>query len=443
MTVGTAHDRTPIKAGIARQKITPPVGVDLTGYVARIGSSNKVHDDLCATALVLDDGATRVGIISLDIIGWSMEQDTALRKEISDATGIPQKNLLIACSHTHSGPAVGVLRQCGDPNDAAVRRIWSQIVDVAKAAADELVDARLSYTHAESDLAWNRRAWVIEGNVQQSPTSGVITDRTAEALVVEMDGRQPVMIFNYACHGVVLGGDNLEISADWMGAARDALESSGKIGTAMFLQGCCGNINPPRHGAFDEVKRAGESVALPLLAALPGKQIEDPKIRVAWTEVDLPLLPLPPEEELEQEISFRRAELEKGQAEAASAVNMRISRAMLGWAEDALKMVNNDGGPKSVRVPLQAISFGGITLATLPGEAFCEYGLAFRKMTKDEVMPVGYANGNIGYIPTAEAYNEGGYEVDNAIRYYDVKMIGPGSEQVIMDAMKSLLSEVG
>ncbi len=431
-----------MKAGIARQKITPQIGVDLTGYVARAGSSTSVHDDLYATALVLDDGATRVGIISMDLIGWDMEQDAAMRKEISAATGIDPHNLLIGCSHTHSGPAVGVLRECGDPNEAAVRRIWSQIVAVAREAASELVDARLSYAHADSDLAYNRRSWVIEGKVQQSPTSGVTTDRTAEALIIDMAGRQPVMVFNYACHGVVLGADNLAISADWIGAARNALESSGKVGIAMFLQGCCGNINPPRHGDFDEVKRAGESVAMPLLSALPGKAIENARIRVAWEEVELPLLPIPPEEELEQEISFRRSEIEKGRAEGASQVNIQISKAMLDWAENALKMANSGGGPESVRVPLQAISFGGLTLATLPGEAFCEYGLAFRKMTDAEVMPVGYANGNIGYIPTAEAYKEGGYEVDGAIRYYAVKMIGPGTEQVIMETMGRLLSQV-
>jgi len=433
-----------MRAGIARHKITPPVGVDLTGYVGRAGSSTGVHDDLYAAALVLDDGAVRVGVIAVDIIGVNMEQDAALRREISTATGIAPQNLMIACSHTHSGPAVGVLRQCGTPDEAAVRRLWSQIVAVAKEAAAELVDARLSHTHAESELAWNRREWVIERKVQQSPTSGVVTDPTSEALLIEMDGRQPVMIFNYACHGVVMGGENLSISADWIGAARNALESSGKVGTAMFLQGCCGNINPRWRGTFEEVKHAGESVAQPLLAALASaKPIDNPKIKVAWKDVDLPFMGLPPEEELEQEISFRRGELEKAQAEGAGVVQLQVHRAMLGWAEDALKMANDSGGPKAVKVPLQAISVGGLAFATLPGEAFCEYGLAFRKMTSAEVMPVGYANGNIGYIPTAEAYKEGGYEVDNAIRYYAEKMIGPESEGIIMDAMKELLAEVG
>ena len=51
-----------------------------------------------------------------------------------------------------------------------------------------------------------------------------------------------------------------------------------------------------------------------------------------------------------------------------------------------------------------------------------------------------YANGNIGYIPTARAYLEGGYEVDSAYRYYGLQMIGPESEAVVVRAAARLLS---
>lgn len=445
-----------MRAGIAKARITPPVGVDLTGYVGRLGPSTKVHDDLFATALVLDDGATRIGIVSVDIIGTDLDQDAALRQSISKATGIAPDNLMIAASHTHSGPAIGILRQCGEPDEAYVRKLFAQMASVTAQACENVADARISYVRAESDLAWNRREWVINAGVQQSPTSGVITDPEIGALVVEFvqdENRiprsaqndtipNPVVLFNYACHGVVMGGDNLEISADWIGAARNALESSGKIGMSIFLQGCCGNINPRWRGTFDEVKRAGESVANPLLAALPNaRPFEDTSIKVAWARVDLPYMPLPPEEVLEQEISFQREQMRKFQAEG-NVGQFQIAAAMAGWAEASLKMLLDGGGPESVNVGLQVIRIGDAVLVTHPGEAFCEYGLAFRKMTARPVLPVAYANGNIGYIPTAEAYKEGGYEVDNAIKYYGEKMIGPESEGIILEAVKGLLTQV-
>ncbi len=69
------------------------------------------------------------------------------------------EGILIASSHTHAGPAIGVLRHCGSPDDAVVRRLWTQIVAVAKEASEKLSEARLSYAKAKSDLAWNRRHW--------------------------------------------------------------------------------------------------------------------------------------------------------------------------------------------------------------------------------------------------------------------------------------------
>ncbi len=209
-----------VRAGIARASITPPVGVDLTGYVGRTGPSTKVHDELFATALVLDDGATRIGIISADILGTSLEQDAALRESVSKATGIAPENLMIGSTHTHSGPAIGILRQCGEPDEAYIRGLFARIADVTNQACESVAEAKIAFVRGESELAWNRREWVIKSGVQQSPTSGVITDPEIGGLVIEIEGSKPVMLFNYACHGVVMGGDNLEISADWIGAAR-------------------------------------------------------------------------------------------------------------------------------------------------------------------------------------------------------------------------------
>lgn len=431
-----------MKAGIAKKIITPPVGVDLSGYVGRSGPSVKVHDDVYARALVLDDGATRIGIVSLDMLGTDMSQDAALREGISKATGIPRRNLLIGSSHTHSGPAFLYLRECGTPDPSVVSKIVSQVVEAAVEANGNLADARLSFTKTESDLGWNRRQWVVQAKVQQSPTSGVITDHTLSGLRIEIDGRQPIVLFNYACHGVIMGPDNLELSADWIGVARKIIESSGAADTAMFLQGCCGNTNPRYRGTFELREQAGEAVAKPLLTALAdARPVENPKIRVAWRDIELPYIPLPPADELEKEVSFRKSELAKLQAESAPDVRMQTPRAMLGWAQDALKTVT-EGEPKSIKVGLQAIAIGNIVFAALPAEAFCEYGLAFRKMSAATVIPVGYANGNIGYLPTAEAYKEGGYEPTDAVKYYGIQMISPESEMLILNTMKDLLTEV-
>lgn len=432
-----------LEAGVARHNLTPPVGVDLTGYIGRPGPSAKVHDDLSVTALVLDDGETRVGIVSLDLLGTDAEQDAALRAKASQVSGIEPGNLLFASSHTHAGPATQLLRRCGTPDDSYLRWAFSQVVSAVEQASKTLKPAELRFFTATSDLAINRRGFVFDRGTQASKTSGVITDPEVSALVVYIDSAAPVLVFNYACHGVVMGSDNVQISADWIGAARSILEDSPVIGMSMFLQGCCGNINPRWRGSFDEVVRAGESVARPVLAAMPQAQrVSGTPVEVAWHSVDLPFLPLPPQEELEQQISYMRGELARKRAEGVPGAQLEVDQAMIWWAEDALKAQKTDGGPTHVTVRLQAVRLGDVTLVALPGEAFCEIGLTIKQMAGPRTMVVGYANGNIGYIPTAEAYAEGGYETDQAYKFYGLSMIGPESERIVLDGVKNLLAEL-
>lgn len=433
-----------IRAGVGRRKITPPVGVDLTGYIGRPGPSTRVHDDLYATAFVFDDGATRVGIISLDILCVDLSQDAAMRKGISEATGIDSANLLVACSHTHSGPATCFLRRCGEPDESYLRWAFSQVKAAVVEANGALRHAEMSFVSTTSDLGINRRSWVIDKGKQASERSGVITDPEVQALVIDFADGERALLFDYACHGVVMGGDNTEISADWIGAARAALESDPSVATAMFLQGCCGNINPKVRGTFAEAEEAGQMVARPLLEALPrARRIAAAPIRVAWETADIPFTPLPPVEEIEQQVSYLRGEIERKTAEGAPKTSIEPDRALLSWAQDALTMHESGGGPETTKLPLQAIALGEITLAAIPAEVFCEIGLEMKRDADASVMVVGYANGNIGYVPTQEAFSEGGYETHSAHTYYGIKMIAPESESILIKAMGKLLDGIG
>lgn len=433
-----------VRAGVARRKITPPIGVDLTGYIGRPGPSAKVHDDLYATAAVIDDGSTRIAIITLDLLGISLEQDALLRKSVSQKTGVHPANLLIACSHTHGGPATQFLRGCGTPDECYLRWLFAEITATAAEANECLSEARLSLVNAQSGFGINRRGWVAERMAQADAASGIITDPEIMAFVIDIEGRGRTVVYNYACHGVVMGNDNVETTADWPGAARAMLENSGKVNYAMFLQGCCGDINPSLRGTFEQVSKAGEMVGEPLLDALAHvESLSDATIRIEWQKIEFPYRPLPSEEEIAQEISFRRDEIERKRAQGSSKVEISIDVAMLEWAQDALKEFNSGGGPESIELSLQAIAIGKLVLLNIPGEVFCGIGLNLKSVRKEPVMVVGYANGNIGYIPTAATYCEGGYETEMAHKYYGIKMIGPESERILLDAGQSLVEQVG
>src|SRR5436190_5371736 len=104
----------PLRAGAAETVITPPPGVDLTGYGNRPSTSTGKHDDLYARALVLEAAGSRLALVSLDLLGFEVPDAGSLRRQIEGETGIPAEAVMLNCSHTHAGPATMRLRGLGE-----------------------------------------------------------------------------------------------------------------------------------------------------------------------------------------------------------------------------------------------------------------------------------------------------------------------------------------
>jgi hypothetical protein len=98
-------DAKTIKAGVDRAVITPETGMYLIGYGDRGGGAESVHDDLTATTLVLDDGNAKLVIVALDLLFLHRETVLRIREGIRSKLRVPGRNILLCCSHTHSGPA--------------------------------------------------------------------------------------------------------------------------------------------------------------------------------------------------------------------------------------------------------------------------------------------------------------------------------------------------
>lgn len=101
-----------LKAGTGSADITPPVGIEIGIWALRRGLSRGIHDRLHARALVLDDGATPVAVVNLDVAYISAEMTDRVRDLVAEQTAIPKSNILLNCS-THT-PA----RTLGRPGQA-------------------------------------------------------------------------------------------------------------------------------------------------------------------------------------------------------------------------------------------------------------------------------------------------------------------------------------
>jgi hypothetical protein len=95
-----------------------------------------------------------------------------------------------------------------------------------------------------------------------------------------------------------------------------------------------------------------------------------------------------------------------------------------------------EGWPKTVQVPVQAMRIGSLGIATLPGEAFVELGIEIKsKSPFKPAMPIELANAYLGYIPTVEGHEQGGYETWRAKSSFLEKQAAP---KIVASAIEQL-----
>ena len=126
----TSEQPQPLKVGAATCIITPAVGSWQQGAgVTRKGE--RIRDELEANALFLTDGQTPLLLISCDLVGLDLATVSPIRDAISTAAGIPPRQVIITCTHTHSGPAL-IRTNYHIPVDKSYIGLLSQkLVDVA------------------------------------------------------------------------------------------------------------------------------------------------------------------------------------------------------------------------------------------------------------------------------------------------------------------------
>jgi hypothetical protein len=416
---------TTLAAGYGETILTPPLGVELAGYGFYLERrAESVLDDLKARALFLEKDGVRVVIVSCDLVGLTVEASDAARRAISASLGIPPDHVLLACTHTHTGPATMDMPGLGGADPAYVRSLSPTIVVAAERAAADAQEARLSYAQETLEpIGYNRRRKSFE---EIDPVLRAVyfrrrTDR--------------LMLLGYACHAVVLGRSRA-VSADWPGAAVRAVQESGD--RALVLQGFCGDIDPVtnmnRWGAGSPedlgllgrivAQRARKSEAYAVVPAEMGIASFEKRIR-------LPLI-VPPAAAIEREMA---AFLEKNggfpQAD-------RFARA---WARAAAEARDRlAAAPFIDDVPVQAIDLAGLPVLGLPGEAFSAYG-ALWAGTHPRLFPAGYANGDVGYFPTRCAYDDSGdYAAYGAPKFYALFPFTPEIVSILAAAGRDVLS---
>lgn len=400
-------------AGYGDVDITPEPGMPMAGYINRAGKAIGAHDALKARVTYIDVGGEEVVLAVLDLIRVDDALRSRLASAISKATGVKEGRILIAATHTHSGPEVST-------------GIWStqELMVSDREAINEYLRT-LEYLVASASLtAMERSVRVAEVRVGVKEVSGVATNRVSSDGVIdkkltlmslEYVGGGRLLIINYACHPTVLGPDNVLYSGDLAGLTAELTRTY--LGAdVIYLNGAAGNVSTRfsrNKQDFEEALRKASILADSAASAyVNSRPIHVGPLHVKSKEMALRLRP-PIDESL---INKLKGELLKRLEEARrSGASPSVIRSLerdvyaVKIAERRNKLLK---GVKSVKASITASWLGDeVALLTFPGELFVEYQLDLKEAVKPSTLLLaGYANGYVGYVPYPGYSGKGCYE---------------------------------
>src|SRR5262245_36459884 len=316
MAPGMRLSAAELQAGVAVVDITPPTGYRMAGYF-RERLNTGTHDPLQAKALVLRQGDERAALVFCDLVGIARDVSDRARKLAAKKTGIPAANILIAATHSHTGPLyMGALRQYFHEQTVAAKGedthekidypavLAAKIAEAIDKAHKSVRPVALSAGVARQEgLSFNRRFHMKDGTVQFNPgklnpnivrPAGPI-DPDVGLLRLRDGDKDLALLTVFALHLDTVGGS--EYSADYPFHLERALRPVlGAEGVSLFGAGTCGDINhidvskkDPQKGQL-EAGRIGAALGETVRAALPKlRPVRSPRLGVRGTIVKAPL----------------------------------------------------------------------------------------------------------------------------------------------------------
>lgn len=425
------------RVGLAKCDITPPAGIQLAGFAGRDEPSTSVYHPLRAVAVAIDDGKTPILILMAEWLGFYDKTDR-VRQCVADATGIAPRQIILSGTHTHCGPAVREIdaQRHGPIDHEYLTTAIDRMANCAAEAWHARQDAHLQFSTGHCTLARCRRTPdpsnppKVHRNMQPYDRGKV--DHEVPTLTIHSpQGQLRGVVFSYACHPTSRAG--LDIGGDYVGYALDRVEQHYPGVIACFLQGCGGDQKPrpanPLANSFDsreidQIREIGYELGDATIAAIDRQMLSPITGHITVEQQKFELHTEPLDDELAKRL------LNTGRDYMRS------------WAQHQLT-ASEQGNPVSTAVPyeLQMIHLGDtLAIVTMAAEMSVDYSLRLKEELREHfthVLPLGYTNEIVGYIPSKRQIPEEGYEVWDANMYH--QRTGPyveSTEDQIIFAIK-------
>jgi hypothetical protein len=375
------------RAGAAKVDITPDSPQWLMGYADR--QSTGVLDHIYVRVAAMEAGGEQAYLVSSDLCLFSPSVYDDVVAELQRTMGIPRLSFWWGVTHSHAAPEVGppgiypaLLKGRGGHqwNQQYADFVKQTLIRAVAEARGKLEPARITVGQGIAMANINRRAKDVDDRVSLGFNPDGPTDRQIGLIRLERpDGSPIALLANYAMHGTVMGGQNLLVSGDGPGVVESYLEQ--KLNApVLYFNGAAGNLAPIYTGRRDASEGHLSQFRVLLgdhileAARAMGPATDDIKL---WTGEKNILTP---------------------------------QKQGLAWPEELSRYAASEGRPM-VKLPVRFLRINDTLIWSAPVEMFCEMAIAVRNASPFlHTFYFGYTNGWLAYLPTAQAFAEGGYE---------------------------------
>ncbi|MBO5270437.1 MAG: hypothetical protein J6B77_06605 [Clostridia bacterium] len=427
-----------LKAGFARLDITPPFGTPLAGYFY-IRHTNGVLDPLEVNAVAFSDGETTAVLVAADMLGINEESAIVIRKRIAEKCGISASHILLHALHQHTSFALRPYTGLSDP--VFIETLYRKFEDVSKMAIDDLSDAVAETASAETEvqLSFVRRYVMKKGPVATNPgrlhpdlvRPASDPDNTVRLIRFRRENKKDIALVNFSTHPDVIGGE--KVSADWPGFARRAVERDNSNTMCIVTNGAQGDVN---HIDFFKAKQwddryehsrfMGETIASTV------KQLWDRTVPHESGAVRGECTTLYSQTNRDGEEEYEKCKAFYAAYEAGK-LDYKPTITELGYAR---RVINLRVARIYQPLVITVLGFADIAFVGFGGEPFTVYAENARNAAPDKfVLSLCNTNGTVGYLPSAVAFSEGGYESSGSV-------FTPAIESECDNAVKEMLARV-
>lgn len=402
------------KIGTATKIINPEIG----GWVQGAGvprKATKIRDNLEANAIYLTNGKVQVLMVSCDLVGMEPDYSVRLREAMGVAAGIPPRNILISCTHTHGGPSLLKTNYLMPLDTAYMEMLEIWLLELAKEAVNSAQPGKIGWAKDELQIGYNRRlTWAdgthtMHGDANRKDFSGLEGPDDPQHLAmfaVDMNDELLSIIYHNTTHPTIFYADGV-YSADFPGEVRKSIRKKFKKDLPiLFLNGAQGDISMdnmldrPSETDEEKIMRISKMVVDKTMELYEDVEFEEnPVLKHEFEDLKVGVrLPAP-----EKLIEARRVldRIDAGE-------NIRGMKMIMAFGAIHLQETFSDH-PFDI-LPVHGVRIGELAIVTQSCELYCQFGLDIKRRSPvSNTIVVGLTDGLNGYCPTIYGFLGGGY----------------------------------